>query len=313
MSNESVGGVRLPALGVRGWIGVGVLGVLFVTAYFLVAHFYDAEGGSSFTSNTEAGSAGVLVTIEPMSVDAQHNQASVHLTFSSDDPDLIDADERLKVNVRVLVQTESGNEEVRYPIGEAFGQRDVLMGIDGEQAQYPFDSHEGYLGVTADTYTRNADGSFTSTGGVFTSMRAVGGVNGWDTAIAANSGPASSEAAFTFDRAFSNQVFALLLLLLAVLLSLSALAGGLLAISNARRAEVGLLSWTAALLFALPTLRNFMPNGPPIGASIDIYIYLWVIVAAIVGALLCVLAWARQSRPRPAVRSNAATTSNLAD
>ena len=53
-----------------------------------------------------------------------------------------------------------------------------------------------------------------------------------------------------------------------------------------RAAEVGLLSWTAALLFALPLLRTYMPNSPPIGASIDVYVYLWVMVAAVAAAVL---------------------------
>jgi hypothetical protein len=313
MSNEHGSGVRLPALGARGWIGVGLLGVLLVLAYFMVAHFYDAEGGSTFTTNSDAGDSGVVVTVEPVSVDAQHYQASVHLTFSSSDPDLVDDSQRLKVNVRVLIQTGTGSEEVHFPVGDVLGQRDVLMGIDGEAAQYPFDDHNGLVGFITDTYTKNADGSFTSTDLVFTSIKAFGGVNGWNSEIVGSVHPGSSEADFAFTRSFSNQVFALLLLVLAVLLAISALAAGLLTISNSRRTEVSLLSWTAALLFALPTLRNFMPNGPPVGASIDIYIYLWVIVGAIVGALLCVLAWVRQTRPTPTGHTDAESTSELAD
>ena len=52
----------------------------------------------------------------------------------------------------------------------------------------------------------------------------------------------------------------------------------------------------AALLFALPLLRNYLPNAPPVGASIDIYVYLWVIVAAVTGLVMLVVAWIRQKR-----------------
>ena len=59
------------------------------------------------------------------------------------------------------------------------------------------------------------------------------------------------------------------------------------------------MSWTAALLFALPALRTFMPNSPPIGAAIDIYVYLWVMAGAIAAAVIMIVSWVRQSG-RPA-------------
>ena len=55
------------------------------------------------------------------------------------------------------------------------------------------------------------------------------------------------------------------------------------------------MSWTAALLFALPALRTFMPNSPPIGAAIDIYVYLWVMAGAIAAAVVMIVSWVRQS------------------
>ena len=58
---------------------------------------------------------------------------------------------------------------------------------------------------------------------------------------------------------------------------------------------MALLSWAAAVLFALPLLRTYFPNSPPVGASVDIYVYLWVIVAAVIAAALVVVAWVRQN------------------
>jgi hypothetical protein len=39
-----------------------------------------------------------------------------------------------------------------------------------------------------------------------------------------------------------------------------------------------------------------MPNAPPICDTIDIYVYLWVITAAIVAVTLVVTSWIRQTR-----------------
>jgi hypothetical protein len=56
------------------------------------------------------------------------------------------------------------------------------------------------------------------------------------------------------------------------------------------------LGWTASLLFALPLLRTYLPNSPPVGAAIDVYLYLWVIVAAVAASVIVVLAWVTQTR-----------------
>jgi len=69
---------------------------------------------------------------------------------------------------------------------------------------------------------------------------------------------------------------------------------GVLVFSGRRPAEGTLLSWSAALLFALPALRNYLPNGPPFGASIDMYAYLWFMVAAGIAAVLMILGWSLQ-------------------
>ena len=60
--------------------------------------------------------------------------------------------------------------------------------------------------------------------------------------------------------------------------------------------EAALLGWSAALLFALPLLRTYLPNSPPIGAAIDVFIYLWVIVAAVLACVFLLCAWIGQSR-----------------
>jgi hypothetical protein len=97
-----------------------------------------------------------------------------------------------------------------------------------------------------------------------------------------------------YDRAFSTRLFAILLLILMASLAFAAGWVAILAITNRRVAEVALLGWTTSLLFALPLLRNSMPNGPPVGANIDILVYFWVLAAAIVSALLAVIAYLRQ-------------------
>lgn len=281
----------------RGWVALVVTGVLFVVAFFLVVRFYDAEGGSTTTgaSTVVDGVDGVVVTVEPILVDANVNEARVHLRFAAQGPNLVDTqDGRLTQNVRVTITDPSGVTEYKFPSGTLAGQRDQVIGLDGDSSQYPFDLHESALLFTAETYTKNADGSLTSVDSFPVQLEGQGGVNGWNAQISLSPSvdvSLPSLASLTFTRAFSTQVFALLIIAIAGVLALMTLVTAALVQANRRPAEAALLSWTAALLFALPALRNYLPNGPPFGASIDMYAYLWFMLAAGVASVLVVVGW----------------------
>jgi hypothetical protein len=286
----------------RGWVVLVVIAVVTVVAFLLVTRFYTVEGGSRITGGLSATARpGLIVTLEPVAVDALRDSATVHFTFDAQGGDLLGSDERLTQNTRITIGSSTGLSEVRFPAGTVLGQYEATIGLDGEQADYPFDVHTGLVTVAADTYDKASDGSIESTGSIPVGMQGRGGVNGWDASLELPTQMLDgSFAGMTFQRAFSTQVFALLILALAVILAVLALVVGLLVHSRRKRAEAALLSWTAALLFALPALRNYMPNAPPIGASIDIYVYLWVMVAAVVAAGLVTVAWITQTgRPEP--------------
>jgi len=44
-------------------------------------------------------------------------------------------------------------------------------------------------------------------------------------------------------------------------------------------------------LFALPILRNSMPNAPPIGIALDVYVFFWVLLMSVVSASMIAIAW----------------------
>lgn len=279
----------------RTWIRLGVVAAIVAVLYASVAYAYDAQGSLQFSSDAGADATpGLAITAEPTEVNAVTNQATIRLTFKVTDADLTDGT-RLTQNVRVDVTSAAGDQEYRFPVGTVVSPQSLLMSLDGELAYYPFDSHAGDISVSADTFQKGADGTPESVAPVYVTVDAKGGVSGWATSVAAQSLPGSSNVGFTFNRAFSTQIFALMLLALAVLLAVATLVVGFLVASERRRAEIGLMSWTAALLFALPALRTFMPNSPPIGAAIDIYVYLWVMAGAIAAAVVMIVSWVRQS------------------
>lgn len=280
----------------RGWGLLLVVVLIVIAAYALVATFYSAEGG--LTSNGGVGDStkpGIVVTIEPMSVDSFKNDATLHYSFDWEGDGVVDSNGRLLANTRITIGSLNGIEEVKFLAGEPLGQYVGQIGLEGEDAQYPFDKHLGDVALAADKYVRATDGSLKSVATVPIGVSARGGVNGWDTFVDLPTGMESAVlTSMTFTRAFSTQAFALLIVLLVVVLGVMTLTVGLLVQTNRRRAEATLMSWAAALLFALPLLRNYLPNAPPVGAALDIYIYLWAIVMCVVGLVLIVASWTRQ-------------------
>lgn len=277
------------------WVVLGIIAAVTAVLYFLVVHFYDAQGALTSSNTAEPTTAGISVTVEPMEVKAATNQATIYLTYKSVDPTLVDSGDRLLENVRIITESQTGMGETRFPAGSILSPTTVMLALDGEIAEYPFDTHRGSGTISAETYVKNKDGTFTTKDPIYVYATAQGGVNGWGTVVDIEETAVDASMTITFDRAFSTQVFALMLLALAVMLAASTLVVAFLVSTSRRKAEIGLMSWTAALLFALPALRTFMPNAPPIGASIDMYVYLWVMAGAIAAAIIMIVSWMRQS------------------
>ena len=161
---------------------------------------------------------GPVIQVDPLSVNAQANLAEIQLTFVPTG-DLFDPDEHLSENVRVVVDSGSGNKEFRFPAGSVPSAQNATVALGGELSQYPFDTHTGMVFVTVDTYTKNSDGSIASKQIYIPDLSVITGVNGWDTIAERSNTAAAAYVGFTFSRAFSTQAFAIMLLALAVILA----------------------------------------------------------------------------------------------
>lgn len=280
----------------RGLITIAILIPIVAIAYIFVVENYSIEGGSTVTGGLRGEDPGIVVDIEPVNVETSSSSTTLRLTFSARGEGFVNADDRLVENTRVTITTSDGTEEVKYVAGDSLGRYEIEMGTSGDVASYPFDVHQGFFAISADTFTRGAAGVIESTGSIPVGLVGTGGVNGWNTTMELP--PSMGTQVFgvlTFSRVFSTKIFALLLILMAAALAILAFFAAALVITNRRNIEVALLAWTASLLFALPLLRTYLPNAPPIGAAIDIYVYLWVMVLAVIAAVLVVLAWIFQS------------------
>jgi len=268
-----------------GWFPIAIVGAVMLVIFGFVTSLYDSEGGLTQSGgSTEISATGFTAVLAPIAVRPLTSTATLRLSFTWIGDDVAH-DGRLGQNTRVTVLTGTGVSETRYPAGTVPATIEVEMAIAGEQSAYPFDDYTGVILVFMDAYEVADDGSITSTADLPLALSATGSVSGWNTA-ATFSEAADGEHASTLDftRAFSTQAFAILILVMSVILAGLALTAGVLMKTRRRIVEATLLSWSAALVFALPALRNFMPNAPPIGAAIDIYVFLWVMVAAVSAA-----------------------------
>ena len=271
---------------------------LVVVAFAAILTGYNAEGGIAETGGLgTTDKPGLIATLDLQALDPLKHEATFTVSLGAQGNDLLDDSGRLNSNLRVTVTSAAGSQEIKYTAGEPVGKLIVSVPVDGEYASYPFDRYDSGFEVAVDTWAKAADGSITHVADVPIGFQATGGAYGWDTVADLPEGIGDwNVVAYSFSRAFSSQVFAVVLLGLAVIVALLALTVMFLVFTNRRKLEVTFLPWVASLLFALPLLRSYLPGSPPIGAAIDIFVYLWTIVATVVALVLIVATWARHDR-----------------
>ncbi|MEY2990292.1 MAG: hypothetical protein RLZZ163_1208 [Actinomycetota bacterium] len=274
-----------------------VLIAVFALAYFLVARAYQIEGGSVALVTGEQVDPDISILASPVDFDARTATLTMRFEFSSYSDDLVDEGNRLKQGVRVTIGANDGIQEFHFAQGEPMGFAEAEVGVDGEIYAYPFDKYQGFVGILTETFKRGAGGVNETTGQLTSTLAFQGAIGGWDfSSDTYVGGDASPFADITLTRAFSSKAFAFVLLAMAASVAVLVLIVALLSFTYRRRFEVALLTWNGAVLFSLPLLRTYLPGNPPIGAAIDIYLYLWLFVISVTSIVLLIIAWSEQKK-----------------
>lgn len=283
----------------RRGIAMLIVGLLAFGAVFaVVVRLYWLEGGVQVNGGVTGIEANdIVIDVRAIDLDPRTNLMTLDLAFEGYGTESFDENGTAVKNTRIFVYSASGTQEFKALAGDQLGRAEVRIGVDGQEADYPFDKYTALIGFGADTYEKSADGSLVSTGKLKIGLSGSGGIDGWDTVMFLGSGYDVNESATIISsRAFSTQIFALLILTLMTVLAFAAFWYSILVVTKRRMAEVTLLAWTASLLFALPVLRNSLPNGPPIGATIDIVVFLWVLAMAMIAASIMIFSYITQRR-----------------
>ena len=277
----------------KSWLVVVVVLVLLGMA--LVSFGYRQEGGSVVTGGFDGPGSGIVAQIQPVGMDPTTNTLTMRFIFEGRGTDYFTSAGRLTQTIWISVDGRAGTRELRFTEGAKLSQAVVELGAIGDESQYPFDSYSADFTVNAGVMSRQSDGSFAVVGSAPIGIAGSGGVPGWDVAMSLPSGLSNESALGEIDlnRAFSTQIFSLLLLLAVTVLSVIAMVLAFLVATRRLAIEGVLLPWMASLLFALPILRNSMPNAPPIGIALDVYVFFWVLLTSVVAAALIAISWIR--------------------
>jgi hypothetical protein len=169
-------------------------------------------------------------------------------------------------------------------------------GLQGELGKYPFDSFSTNVTLNATELSAN-----NTRRGIPLRVTVWEGVPAWYLSIE-NIRPAATTPeltlAFGVQRPRASVYFSCVIYGLMVLIALCSLVIGSLTFVGKRRIEVTLIGALAAMVFALPILRNVLPGAPPLGVIADVLVFLWAEIAVTIGLALFVTAWAwRGTRP----------------
>ena len=282
----------------KGWIILIVCLVLLTGAWLAVFSTYKVAGTAENGPEIEAPETGVFVTMEPLRFEPGDNQMVARLQFEVYGDLENPTDGSLTKDVVVAVWSDGGTQEVLLQKGRQPTSSEVRVGTQGNFATYPFDTYNSNVDFIADTVTRDAGGQILTKASLPLSVEVKGSIDAWNvTSKVATQQPSEVvEATLDLNRSSNTLLFAFFLLALMSVLVLLAVVVAALTYSNRRFIEVDLLGWFAGLLFALPFLRSIFPGAPPVGAAIDVYVFLWLLALAMVAAVLVVIGWLQQNK-----------------
>jgi hypothetical protein len=236
-----------------------------------------------------AGEARVALYVQPIQVDAVNESMQVRISvvpLSDTKVTIADRDFLL------TIQRGGQVEHVQIRAGQLLPE--ITFGFDlheGDVRDYPLDRYVSLMTLAASE--RAQDGNEKS---LPIHVTAWEGVLGFDVRAKSVSSQRSEELQLQFavSRTGAVSFFGVAMYGAMLVMMLCALIIGSLVFVGIRRIEVALVGALAAVIFALPALRNALPGAPPLGVRADIFIFFWAELGAVIALCLFIAAWARQ-------------------
>jgi Domain of unknown function (DUF4436) len=287
----------------RAW-ALFVLTALAAGTYLAILHTFDlSESPSERTFGQGAETAQrIKIYLEPLSVDPVSDAMQFRVDVAPD-RELIGKHPNAPIHdLTLILTTDDSIEERVIRANEPIAPETIRVSLaEGSIVAYPFDRYRFAVRVQA----FGGGGTASETAAPIAEEVTVWeGVLGYR--LRALQSPESTlgdiRLRFELRRATAHVFFALAAYGAMVVLACSALTISFLIFVGYRRPEATFIGALAALVFALPALRNAIPGAPPLGVRADLMVFLWVELAAVLSIALTVLSWARkEGEPRKSI------------
>ncbi|MCS7478717.1 DUF4436 domain-containing protein [Umezawaea endophytica] len=181
-----------------------------------------------------------------------------------------------------------GSEPVEtYDAGRRMPLHDLSLTASGDTSLYPFDTHDIPLEISVYDDARNP---------VPAGLVLQASLHDWH--VTSSMRPDSRDGGILLDiqahRSVSVMVFAIGLM--CVLFLLVVVTVGMVARAvSLKKVGFPTLASLAALLFAVPGIRNSMPNTPPVGTLSDFIVFFWALLITTVCMVVASVSWLRNA------------------
>lgn len=273
--------VRSPQRGVAQSLALGLAALVVVYAATLALFF--SEGEPQWVETADADKP-VPMTAQLTAVDLQRDVVTFSFvpTISPDDSA---SSRRLKASIEVTVDAGSVVQQHVFKKGEVPTAWQVSVPLaEGDVLLYPLDKHFGAFNIKARTVGGKE--------GV-PEVDLVKVVHGFG--LVATGEPNLDEGglwvSFEVQRSRSAVFLAFMAMLSITAVVISAVVVVRQVLLGVRKGEFGMVTWAATLMFVIPTVRNTLPNSPPVGALIDFGLFFWLQVGVAAVLVLLVRAW----------------------
>jgi hypothetical protein len=253
---------------------LAVLAVVVIAYVVAVRDFQrDAEPEQATFSVGAIAPDRLEVHAQIMSINPTDDQFEVRFGFKPFGKYAANQLGRFAQDLTVVLVTADGYHSVQLPAGEIPGTTEKEIELDeGSPDFYPFDRYTARLGVAA--FARSKSGALLPIPTVVNYEEDLGSYS-----TTARQGPDSTRTSvdvrLAIRRSAAILTFSSMMLAAIVLVSASVLALTILVVLRRFESDFGMMLWSGAMLFALPAVRNALPDSPPLGIQADFFIFMW--------------------------------------
>jgi hypothetical protein len=268
---------------------VGVIVLLAAYAITIALYASTGLGHPSQLIQSRPTADGTIVTIDFNEVHSVKGEMVANVTVAPGSKLLDPTTGGLTEDLGIAVHSAVTPTRRNWSKGMVPGVFPVALTLSGDPGDYPFDRYESGP-ITVDLFhggspipERVAPAIFDLTAG-------------WMFNIPIEDKSAGPEV-YRVHVLRSPSTGAFATVILGALITIATL-GVVVAIQTARKArkfQPPMMTWFAALVFAVVPLRNALPDAPPMGTWIDITIVLWVIVALVASMGIYIACWWRDT------------------